>query len=90
MPLALISASLTVSITTLADKIKSIEYTLNGEAVSVTDGKYLLDTTNEGNYTLSAKMTSNAGKTVTASASIEVVKASTPIVDLSFDKALYS
>lgn len=76
--------------TTLADKIESIEYTLNGEAVSVNDGKYSLDTTNEGNYTLSAKLITNAGKTITASASIEVVKASTPVVSLSFDKELYA
>ncbi|MBP0958420.1 MAG: VWA domain-containing protein, partial [Oscillospiraceae bacterium] len=76
--------------TTLADKIKTVEYTLNGEAVSISDGKYTLDTANAGTYTLTAKAVTNSNKTITASASIEVIKASTPIVDLVFDKELYS
>ena len=76
--------------TTLADKIKTVEYTLNGEAVSISDGKYTLDTANAGTYTLTAKAVTNANKTITASASIDVIKASTPIVDLVFDKELYS
>ena len=76
--------------TTLADKINTVEYTLNGEAVSILDGKYTLDTANAGTYTLMAKAVTNSNKTITASASIEVIKASTPIVDLVFDKELYS
>ena len=75
--------------TTLADKIKTVEYTLNGENVSISDGKYVLDTSEAGTYTLTAKAVTNSGRTVTASASIEVIKSSKPVVDLSFDKESY-
>lgn len=76
--------------TTLADKIKTVEYTLNGKAVAVTDGKYTLDTSAAGTYTLTAKAVTNSNKTITASASIEVIRSSKPVVDLVFDKENYT
>lgn len=75
--------------TTLADKIKTAEFTLNGEAVSIHNKEYKLDTSEAGTYTLTAKAVTNSGRTVTASASIEVIKSSKPVVDLSFDKESY-
>ena len=76
--------------TTLDDKIKAVEYLLNGDKVSISDGKYVLDTSEAGTYTLTAKAVTNSGRTVTASASIEVIKSSKPVVDLTFDKESYA
>ena len=75
--------------TTLADKIKTAEFTLNGEVVSIHNKEYKLDTSEAGTYTLTAKAVTNSGRTVTSSASIEVIKSSKPVVDLSFDKESY-
>lgn len=75
--------------TTLADKISSIEYTLNGKAVTVSGGKYTLDTSAAGVYTFAAEAVTSSGKTITGSAEITVKKQSIPTVDLMFDKDSY-
>ena len=81
--------------TTLENKITSTEYTLNGEAVTVADGKYILDTTAAGTYTLTANAVTTAGKNITASAEITVedtseIDTEAPVVELTFDKDAYS
>ncbi|MCM1524507.1 MAG: polymorphic toxin-type HINT domain-containing protein [Ruminococcus sp.] len=76
--------------TTVSDKIKSIEYSLNGESVTVSGGKYTLDTAEAGEYTLSASAVTSSGKNLTASAVITVKKQSVPVVDLMFDKDSYA
>lgn len=81
--------------TTVESKIASIEYTLNDEAVTATDGKYILDTSSAGTYTLTANAVTTAGNTITASASITVedtseIDTEAPNVELSFDKEAYS
>lgn len=87
-------AYFTVNIT-LENKITSTEYTLNGEAVTVADGKYILDTTAAGTYTLTANAVTTAGKNITASAEITVedtseIDTEAPVVELTFDKDAYS
>ncbi len=81
-------------ITTFEDKINSIEYTLNDETVVLTDGKYYLDTSNEGTYILTANATTE-NETITASAAIVVedvlgMDTEAPAVELVFDKEAYS
>ena len=72
------------------DKIKDIGYTLNGMPVTVSDGKYILDTAEEGTYTFEANAVTSSGKNISASATIEVVNSGKPIVDLIFDKDSYA
>ena len=72
------------------DKIKDIGYTLNGMPVTVSDGKYTLDTAEEGTYTFEANAVTSSGKNISASAAIEVVNSGKPIVDLIFDKDSYA
>lgn len=72
------------------DKIKDIGYTLNGMPVTVSDGKYILDTAKEGTYTFEANAVTSSGKNISASATIEVVNSGKPIVDLVFDKDSYA
>lgn len=72
------------------DKIKDIGYTLNGMPVTASDGKYILDTAEEGTYTFEANAVTSSGKTISASAIIEVVNSCKPIVDLIFDKDSYA
>ena len=72
------------------DKIKDIGYTLNGMPVTVSDGKYILDTAEEGTYTFEANALTSSGKNISASATIEVVNSGKPIVDLIFDKDSYA
>ena len=72
------------------DKIKDIGYTLNGMPVTVSDGKYTLDTAEEGAYTFEANAVTSSGKNISASATIEVVNSGKPIVDLIFDKDSYA
>lgn len=82
------AAYFTVS-TEHAERIESISYTLNGAETEVADGRYLLDTSDAGVYTLTANAVSATGKEISSSASIEVVKASKPVIDLVFDKESY-
>lgn len=72
------------------DKIKDIGYTLNGMPVTVSDGKYILDTAEEGTYIFEANAVTSSGKNISASATIEVVNSGKPIVDLMFDKDSYA
>lgn len=72
------------------DKIKDIGYTLNGMPVTASDGKYILDTAEEGTYTFEANAVTSSGKNISASATIEVVNSGKPIVDLIFDKDSYA
>ena len=72
------------------DKIKDIGYTLNGMPVTVSDGKYILDTAEEGTYTFEANAVTSSGKNISDSATIEVVNSGKPIVDLIFDKDSYA
>lgn len=72
------------------DKIKDIGYTLNGMPVTASDGKYILDTAEEGTYTFEANAVTSSGKNISASATIEVVNLGKPIVDLIFDKDSYA
>jgi len=72
------------------DKIKDIGYTLNGMPVTVSDGKYILDTAEEETYTFEANAVTSSGKNISASATIEVVNSCKPIVDLIFDKDSYA
>lgn len=72
------------------DKIKDIGYTLNGMPVTVSDGKYILDTAEEGTYIFEANAVTSSGKNISASATIEVVNSGKPIVDLIFDKDSYA
>lgn len=72
------------------DKIKDIGYTLNGMPVTVSDGKYILDTAEEGTYTFEANAVTSSGKNISASATIEVVNSGKPVVDLIFDKDSYA
>ena len=82
------AAYFTVS-TEHAERIESISYTLNGAETEIADGRYLLDTSDAGVYTLTANAVSVTGKEFSSSASIEVVKASKPVIDLVFDKESY-
>ncbi len=76
--------------TTLADKISSVEYFLNDEAVTVdSDGKFALDTSKAGTYTFTAEAVPYSGTVITDTAVIEVVSASKFVVDLVFDKSEY-
>lgn len=72
------------------DKIKDIGYTLNGMPVTASDGKYILDTAEEGTYKFEANAVTSSGKNISASATIEVVNSGKPIVDLIFDKDSYA
>ena len=72
------------------DKIKDIGYTLNGMPVTASDGKYILDTAEEGTYIFEANAVTSSGKNISASATIEVVNSGKPIVDLIFDKDSYA
>lgn len=72
------------------DKIKDIGYTLNGMPVTVSDGKYILDTAEEGTYTFEANAVTSSGKNISASATLEVVNSGKPVVDLIFDKESYA
>ena len=72
------------------DKIKDIGYTLNGMPVTVSDGKYILDTAEEGTFIFEANAVTSSGKNISASATIEVVNSGKPIVDLIFDKDSYA
>lgn len=72
------------------DKIKDIGYTLNGMPVTVSDGKYTLDTAEEGTYKFEANAVTSSGKNISASATIEVVNSGKPVVDLIFDKDSYA
>ena len=76
--------------TTLDDKIKTIEYYLDGEKVTLDpDNRFRLNTENEGTYKFTANAVSTSGKTISSSAVITVKHTSKPTVDLIFDKDSY-
>lgn len=58
--------------------------------MTASDGKYTLDTAEEGTYKFEANAVTSSGKNISASATIEVVNSGKPIVDLIFDKDSYA
>ena len=58
--------------------------------MTASDGKYILDTAEEGTYKFEANAVTSSGKNISASATIEVVNSGKPIVDLIFDKDSYA
>jgi RHS repeat-associated protein len=58
---------------TNTDRLAAVNYTLNGAAVALTNGQYVLSTSVAGSYVLSVTAVSTMGDTITASATITVV-----------------
>ena len=74
-------------------KIKSVEYTLNGEKIDIPEnGIVSVNTDKEAEYTLEAKGETIKGKSISASAKITVIEADTenPEVKITFDKSSYN
>ncbi len=74
-------------------KIKSVEYTLNGEKIDIPEnGIVSVDTDKEAEYILEAKGETIKGKSISASAKITVIEADTenPEVKITFDKSSYN
>lgn len=74
-------------------KIKSVEYTLNGEKIDIPkNGIVPINTDKETEYILEAKGETIKGKEISASAKINVIEADTenPEVKITFDKSSYN
>lgn len=74
-------------------KIKSVEYTLNGEKIDIPEnGIVPINTDKETEYILEAKGETIKGKAISASAKINVIEADTenPEVKITFDKSSYN
>lgn len=74
-------------------KIKSVEYTLNGEKIDIPEnGIVPINTDKETEYILEAKGETIKGKEISASAKINVIEADTenPEVKITFDKSSYN
>ncbi len=74
-------------------KIKSVEYTLNGEKIDIPEnGIVPINTDKEAEYILEAKGETIKGKAISASAKITVIEADTenPEVKITFDKSSYN
>lgn len=74
-------------------KIKSVEYTLNGEKIDIPEnGIVPINTDKETEYILEAKGETIKGKAISASAKITVIEADTknPEVKITFDKSSYN
>ena len=74
-------------------KIKSVEYTLNGEKIDIPENGIIpINTDKETEYILEAKGETINGKEISASAKITVIEADTknPEVKITFDKSSYN